>query len=72
MTRPPTEPRAGQDDPPSMRAAVVAMLSLLRDLRTFLTTLDHPAAPELLLRVEAHRSALTRLRRHLEGNGGRP
>ena len=70
MTAPPREPPDGQDETPGFRAVVAAILSLLDDLRLFLRThRDDPAAGELLLRVEAHRSALGRLRHHL---GGRP
>lgn len=67
MNRPPGEPPGGQDQDPDVRTAVAALLVLLDDVRLFLRTHhDHAPAAELLLRVEAHRSALTRLRHALE------
>lgn len=62
----PVELDGGQDDAPDVRTAVAALLILLDDLRLFLRTHHDPGAGELLLRVEAHRSALSRLRRHLD------
>jgi hypothetical protein len=64
MTEPPTEPLTGQDpDPPDVRLAVLATIRLLNDLHPILRREDHP---DELLRLVALRSALTRLRRHLE------
>lgn len=66
-TRPP-DPPGGQDDPPDVRTAVHATLRILDEIvdRGVLAD-DH----ELFLRVAAIRSALNRLRRHLE-RGGSP
>lgn len=67
MSARPPEPRGGQDDPPEVRPAVHATIRLLSEIveRRILDE-DH----ELLLRVEALRSALSRLRRRLEAEAG--
>ena len=63
---PPLEPRGGQDDPPDVRTAVRAVLRLLADVSAALEEQADPPR-ELLLRVYAHRSALNRLRRRMDG-----
>jgi hypothetical protein len=66
MSEPPLEPRGGQDDAPDTRTAVRAVLRLLEDVTHYME--ERPAPPkDLLLRVYAHRSALNRLRRRLDG-----
>jgi hypothetical protein len=64
-TTPPKDPPGGQDSSPDVRTAVHATIGLLDDVKAHLAT--RPSEGELLLRVIALRSALARLRDHLEG-----
>jgi hypothetical protein len=64
MGEPPIEPRGGQDDPPDVRTAIHATIGLLDDVKVEFAT--RPGDRALLLRVIALRSALSRLRDHLD------
>lgn len=66
MTNAPPEPNGGQDEPPDVRTAVVAVLWLLSDvLEHFERHHDNDDVLALRVRVHAHRRALVRLRDRL-------
>lgn len=60
----PTEPPAGQDEPPDVRTAVVVMIRLLADMRKQLEPDERHH--ELVLRGIATRRALLRLLRKID------
>ena len=66
MTDTPPEPPGGQDDPPDVRTAVVAVLWLLNDVLEHFERPHNPDTAEALrVRIHAHRRALRRLRDRL-------
>lgn len=70
MSQAPPEPPDGQDGPPDLRTALIAIVRLLDDVHTFLA--QHHGdddAGRLLLRTIAVRRGVIRLREHLGDDG---